>query len=128
MNKDDISIPVVREALAVGKRVVDSGKGIRVAKTVSQREHVVDEPLASDEVVLERVSVERVVDAQSIPGVRYEGDTMIVPILEEVLFVEKRMVLKEELRITATRREIRKPQRVVLRSEQMSVEPFDEQQ
>jgi len=119
MRKGKSSIPVVREELVVGKRVVETGKGVRVAKTVSERSHLVDEPLVRNDVVVERVSV------ANAPGIRYEGATMIVP---EVLFVEKRTVLKEELRITPARREVRKPQRVVLRSEQVSVEPFDEKQ
>jgi stress response protein YsnF len=33
------------------------------------------------------------------PAVRTDGDVVIVPILEEVLVVEKRLVLKEELHI-----------------------------
>lgn len=36
--------------------------------------------------------IDRVVDAP-VP-VRYEDDTMIVPIMEEVLVVEKRLVLR----------------------------------
>lgn len=52
---------------------------------------------------------------------------MVVPVLEEIMVVEKRTILKEELRITSTRREVREPQRVVLRKEEVSVEHFDEQ-
>lgn len=33
------------------------------------------------------------------PEIRTEGDVTIVPVLEEVLVVEKRLVLKEELHI-----------------------------
>lgn len=124
MHDDENRIAVVREELAVGKRTVDTGKGVRVAKSVSQREEVVDQPLTAHDVQVERVSVGRVVDAGKLPCVRHEGDTLIVPVLEEVLCVEKRTVLKEELRITSTRREVRKPERVVLRSEQVSVEPL----
>ncbi|HUQ73873.1 MAG TPA: DUF2382 domain-containing protein [Burkholderiales bacterium] len=119
-------IPVVREELTIGKRVVKSGQGVRITKSVTQREQVVNELLARDDVVVERVRVDQVVDAAKLPGVRQEGDTMIVPVLEEVLFVEKRVVLKEEVRITSKRREVREPQRVVLRSERVSVEPLDE--
>lgn len=125
-SKDQDAIPVVREELAIGKRMVETGKGVRVSKTVSEREEVVDELLARDDVAVERVSIDRVVDAASVPAVRHEGETMIVPVLEEVLFVEKRLMLKEELRITSKRREVRNPQRVVLRSEEVSVEPFDD--
>ena len=74
----------------------------------------------------ERVSVNRVVDAANIPGIRQEGSTIIVPVLEEILVVEKRTFVKEELRITSTRREVREPEKFVLRSEEVSVERFDE--
>jgi stress response protein YsnF len=50
---------------------------------------------------------------------------MIVPLLEEVLVVEKRLVLKEELRITKRQHKTRKPQRVTLRSEEVRVEHLD---
>jgi uncharacterized protein (TIGR02271 family) len=120
------TVPVVREELAVGKRTVETGEGIRVTKTVSERQQVVDELLAKEDVAVERVSVNRVVDAANIPGIRQEGSTIIVPVLEEILVVEKRTIVKEELRITSTRREVREPEKFVLRSEEVSVERFDE--
>ena len=120
------TVPVVREELAVGKRTVETGEGIRVTKTVSERQQVVDEVLAKEDVAVERVSVNRVVDAANIPGIRQEGSTIIVPVLEEILVVEKRTFVKEELRITSTRREVREPEKFVLRSEEVSVERFDE--
>ncbi len=116
-------IPVVREELEVGKRRVDTGRGVRVHKTVQERQAVVDEPLAKDEVRVERVKVERTVEAPV--DVRYEGDTMIIPVLEEVLVVQKRLVLKEEIRITRRRMETHAPQRVTLRSEQAQVERIE---
>ena len=124
--KEQGAIPVVREELAVGRRIVETGKGVRVTKTVTEHEHVVDEGLAKEDTTVERVSVNRVVDPENIPRIRHEGNTMIVPVLEEVLVVEKRTILKEELRITSARREVREPQRFVLRSEEVSVECFDE--
>jgi len=36
---------------------------------------------------------------ETAPEIRTEGDVTIVPVLEEVLVVEKRLVLKEELHI-----------------------------
>jgi uncharacterized protein (TIGR02271 family) len=119
-------IPVIREELEVGKRAVETGKGVRVTKTVSEREEIVDEPLVREEVSVERVSINEMVADQDMPTVRYEGATMVVPILEEVVVSEKRTILKEEVRITRHRREIRDPQRVVLRTEQVSVEHFDD--
>src|SRR5690606_31687528 len=57
-------------------------------------------------------------------AIRYEGDTMIVPVLEEVLVMQKRLLLEEEVRITRRRSEHRAPQRVMLREEHAEVERF----
>jgi stress response protein YsnF len=43
-------------------------------------------------------------------------------VLEEVLVVEKRLLLKEEVRITKRRIETHMPQRVILRREEVAVE------
>jgi hypothetical protein len=43
-------------------------------------------------------------------------------VLEEVLVVEKRLMLKEELHITQHQDELRQPQHIVLRSEDITVE------
>jgi len=52
---------------------------------------------------------------------RYEGDTMIIPILEEVLVVEKRLLLREEIRITRRQSVVRDPQEYILRREEATV-------
>jgi stress response protein YsnF len=64
--------------------------------------------------------VDRVVS--EAPGVRTEGGVTIVPVLEEVLFVEKRLVLKEELHIrrTATTETVELP--VTLRKQRAVIE------
>jgi stress response protein YsnF len=57
--------------------------------------------------------------------VRYEGDTMIVSLLEEVLVVETRLLLKEEVRMTTRRTETHRPVTVTLRREDVTVERVD---
>jgi stress response protein YsnF len=39
----------------------------------------------------------------TIPEVREEGDTLVIPVVEEVLTIERRLVLKEEIRIQRVR-------------------------
>jgi uncharacterized protein (TIGR02271 family) len=119
-SREQTVIPVVEEELDVRKRRVETGFGARVVKTVEAHEEIVDEPVTREEVSVERVAVNRAVDGPV--AVRYEGDTMIVPVLEEVLVVEKRLMLKEEIRITRRKTEFSEPQRVLLRSEQAAVE------
>jgi len=117
-----VVLPVVQEELEVSKRTVETG-GVRVRKVVREHEETVDEPLLREDVQVERVLVNRIVEA-AVP-VRYEGDTLILPLLEEVLVVEKRLMLKEELRVTRSRSIHRDPQRFQLRSEEVIVERLE---
>jgi uncharacterized protein (TIGR02271 family) len=112
-------VPVIEEEIDVQKQQVETGK-VRITKAVHEREVVVDEPLWRDEVEVERVPIERLVE-EAIP-VRYEGDTMIVSVMEEVLVVEKRWMLKEEIHLRQRRVERHQPQRVTLRREEAHVE------
>jgi uncharacterized protein (TIGR02271 family) len=121
-HSDQIVLPVIEETLEVQKRQVEGGS-VRVAKTVSEREVVVDEPLMQEHVEVNRVVVNQVVDA--VPPIRYEGDTMIIPILEEVVVVEVRLMVREEVHIIRRREEIHEPQRVLLRREEVHVETDD---
>jgi stress response protein YsnF len=54
--------------------------------------------------------------------VRQEGDLLIVPVLEEVLVVEKRLRLTEEIVLRRVRREERHREPVVLRRGRAVVE------
>jgi len=113
-----VRVPVVEERLRVEKRVVEAGSVV-VHVTPREREEVVDVPLVEERVEVERVPVNRVVDAP--PAVRQEGDVTVIPVFEEVLVVEKRLMLKEEVRLTRRRLTTQDRQRVVLRSEEVEV-------
>jgi stress response protein YsnF len=125
--QEQIRVPVYQEEAWVEKRVVDTGRGVRIHKTVAEHPCQIDERLLRDEVEVSHVPVDRIVPLDQAPATRYEGDTLVVPILEEVLVVERRLRIKEEVRITRTRREEHHAETVLLRSEQVSVERFDEQ-
>jgi uncharacterized protein (TIGR02271 family) len=112
-------VPVMVEELDVQKHRVETGR-VRISKVVREHEERVDEPLLREEVIIERVPINRFVE-EAIP-LRSEGDTIIVSLLEDVPVVEKRLMLKEELRITVRRVEARKPTSVTLRSEEATVE------
>lgn len=116
-----IVVPIVAEQLNIQRQKVLTG-GVRVRKTVYERTETVDEPTLQEQVNVERVPVNRFITEE--PAVRYEGDTMIVPLLEEVLVVEKRLVLREEIKITKNRATVRNPQQVVVRREEATLEPI----
>jgi uncharacterized protein (TIGR02271 family) len=101
---------------------VETGR-VRIHKVVHEREEVIDQPLLSEEVNIERVPIHRFVD-EAIP-IRYEGDTMIISLLEEVPVIEKRLMLMEELRITKRHVEAHRPVQVTLRREEATVEHLD---
>jgi uncharacterized protein (TIGR02271 family) len=111
-------LPVVAEEAQIEKRVLTNV--VRVTKQVNEREEVIDEPLLHEEVNIERVPVNKVVESPS--AVRYEGETMVVPVYEEVLVVEKRLMLKEELRITKVQNTQSHIESVKLREEEIIVE------
>lgn len=121
-----IVVPVVREEVHVSTGQVDTGRGVRIHKTVSEQAHHIDETLMREAVSVRRVPVDKIVSLTEAPVARQEGDTMIVPILEEILVVEKRLRIKEEIHITRTAQAEQFADTVTLRSEQVSVERFDE--
>jgi stress response protein YsnF len=124
--QDTLVVPVVREEVQVDKRLVDTGNGVRIHKTVAEYPCHIDERLSRDEVEVSHVPVDRIVPLDAAPSTRYEGETLVVPILEEVLVVERRVRIKEELHITRTRHEEHHAETVMLKAEQVSVERFDE--
>jgi uncharacterized protein (TIGR02271 family) len=112
-------VPVLKEVLDVLTTPVKTGR-VRIRKMLHEHEEIVDPPLWRDEVVIERVPINRVIDEPMAAG--SEGDTLIIPVLEEVFVIEKRLLLKEEVRITKHQVETHRPQRVILRREEAAVE------
>ena len=112
-------VPIVEEQLTVGKRIVATGT-VRLEKTVQEYQQALDEPLAVRTFDIERVVLNRVIDA--VPEVRQEGETTIYPVIEERLILTKELVLKEELRVTKRDTERRDMQVVMLRREHLTME------
>lgn len=112
-------IPVIQEQATVTKRVVETGK-VRIAKRVGEFEELVDVPHFEEQVQVERRPVNRFVD--QLPEVRTEGDTTIIPVLEERCVVEKRLFLVEELHVRKQKKETRFPQKVKVLREEVVVE------
>ncbi len=118
-------IPVLEEQIHVEKRQVETGR-VRIIKRVHERDEEVDVPLIHEEVHVERVPINEFVD--EAPEIRREGATLIMPVMEEVLVVEKRLRLKEEVHITGREFETTKTARTTLREEEISIEREDRDQ
>jgi stress response protein YsnF len=93
---------------------------VRVRKIIREREEIVDEQLLERTVGIERIPINRFVD-EPVP-VRQEEGTIIVPVMEEVVVVEKRLLLKEEVHIRTAEQSVGKPQKIILRSEEVEIE------
>ena len=110
-----------KEDLVVSKRVRKTL--VRATRKTRTWDTVVQEDLHHDQVVVERVAIGRVVDA--VPPVRQEGDVTILSVVEEVLVVERRLVLKEEVHLRRVRTTERHVETVALRDQDVSVTRTD---
>ena len=90
------TIPLTSEELRVDKQSVVTGR-VRVKTLVESFEEVVKESLKTECVQTTRVEIGK--EIETVPFVRTEGDTTIIPVVEEVLVVEKRLFLKEEIHV-----------------------------
>jgi stress response protein YsnF len=120
---EEVVLPLVEEALRVGKRRVETGR-VRVSVSTDVEERVVRETLRSERAELERVPVNReLAEGEPAPVVRQEPDgTVVVPVLEEVLVVERRLVLREEIRMRLVSVDEPVEQPVAVRRQRASVE------
>lgn len=116
---DTISIPVIEEELEVKKRKVETGS-VRINKTISEREEIVDQTLSIESVKVERIAINRIVEEAE--NSRYENNTWVIPVYEEVAVVEKRLFLREEIRITKEMSVEQHQERIPLRSEKVTVD------
>ena len=111
----EIVVPLFEEEVNVAKRVVDTGR-VQVSRVTHSHQHMVDELLRHEKVEVERVPMDRPVDA--MPSIRQEGDVTIVPVVEEVLKVERRLVLREEVHIRRIQQTERYQEEVTLRKQE----------
>ena len=118
--KDHGSLPVIEETLQVDKRVIDKDR-IRIIKKVE--EETVEVPLVSRTTAysIERIPMNQYVE-EPPPAIRHEGNTMILSIVEEEVFVHKRLKVVEELRITLDENETITHTAVMLKKERVIIE------
>ena len=116
------TLALAEEFVSIGKRRVVTGR-VRVRTQTETVETTAGAELEGETVEVTRVPCDRYVD--QAPPVRTEGEVTILPVVEEVLVVEKRLVLKEEIHVrrTATRETVEIP--VTLRRERAVVERID---
>ena len=110
---------LAEERLDVGKRVVETGR-VRVRRTTTEKVQKVDVPLSSDSYEVTRVPIGK--EVKKTPPVRETRTEIIIPVVEEVLVVERRLVLREELHIRKVRSVERHTEEFTLRVQQATVD------
>ena len=116
---EETVIPVVEEEAHLEKRLVERNR-TRITKQVHTEEETIETPLRQERVQVERVPVERIIDSPVTS--HYDGDTLVIPVMEEVLIIEKKLFLNEEVRVTKYVGEIEHQETVTLRKEAVTVE------
>jgi uncharacterized protein (TIGR02271 family) len=119
-NRRQIVIPVIQEQVKVDKQSVGTGK-VQIRKTITEELADVNIPVIEESYKVEMIPVNKVVDTPP-EAVRYEGDTMIIPVLREVVVVQKRYEIVEEVRLTKTKTETEFNQQVRLKKENISID------
>jgi len=94
-----VTIPLAEEALHVSKHIHETGR-LRVSLTTDTFTEDMRETLLTRHADVERVPIGR--EVSSVPESRQEGDVLVIPVVEEILVVEKRLFLKEEIRVRMT--------------------------
>jgi uncharacterized protein (TIGR02271 family) len=113
------AIPLVEERVLVTKREVETGR-LRIQVSVEERQDDVPVELAHDEVEIERIPVNKAVS--QLPSVRLEGSTTVIPVVEEVVVVEKRLFVVEEIHVRRKSTTETRQIPVTLRSEQVRID------
>lgn len=89
-------LPLGEEKLQVEKKLVESGR-VRVSVRTETVEETVRETLRSRSARVQRVPVGQEID--QVPETREEDGVLIIPVVEEVLVIVKKLYLKEEIHV-----------------------------
>ena len=119
---DEGTLALVEEGLSVGKAKVNTGR-VDVRTITDTFQQTVDVELQHDATSVTRVPIGR--EVAVVPQIRTEGDVTIVPVLEEILVIEKRLFLKEEIHIRRTSETEHVESLVTLRRQRAVVERQD---
>ena len=115
---ETVILPLLEEELSVGRRTVETAR-VRVERQTQTREQLIDELLRQQKVEIEHIPVGRTIE--TMPSVRQEGDVTIIPVVEEVLKIERSLVLKEEVHIRRVETTVRHQEQVTLRRQEATV-------
>jgi uncharacterized protein (TIGR02271 family) len=98
-DQDTINIALAEETMEA--RIVERQQGkVRIHTSVETQRVKASVDLHADEYVVERHEVNEDADARREPW--YEGDSLMIPVYEEVLVTKTQLVLREVIRLRNT--------------------------
>ena len=92
-----LTINIIEEQLHLDKKLVEKAK-IEITKKIIEKNETASINLFSEDVEIKKVPVNTYVT--ETPVVRHEGNVIIIPVVKEVMVIEKKLLLVEEVHIT----------------------------
>jgi uncharacterized protein (TIGR02271 family) len=123
--RDPQTLRLWAEEVTFDREKVETGR-VRVRLVTRKHDETVEVPLTKESFEIERVAIGREIDAAPAP--RQEGDTLVIPVVEEVVVTERRLVLKEEVRLRRVRTTEQHRETVTLRRHEAIVERLPAEQ
>ncbi len=96
---------------------------MRVETVTNEREHEVSETVFKESVEVERVSIGR--EVVSPPEIVQNGDVTIIPVVEEVVIITRKLFLKEEIHVKRLKIPFQHQETIVLRNQEAIVTRHD---
>ena len=122
-DKDEgLRVPIIQEEVHADAVPVATG-GVRVTKRVDTHNEIVEQELRKSHVDVKRVKTNRVVDGPQ--PMRREGNTLIVPVVSEVLRIEKQWVVTEEIHLVQREEQETVRETVPVNQESAHIERLD---
>ena len=97
---DEEVLPLLGEEIAVTKHLVETGR-VSVKRVTRVAAEPIAETLARETIEVTHEPIGR--EVESLPPIREEGDTLVIPVVEERLVIQRRLFLKEEVRVRRVR-------------------------
>jgi uncharacterized protein (TIGR02271 family) len=92
--REELRLPIVAEEVRFSKREI-VGERVLIRRRVVTADRTIDAALRRDRIEIERRPVDQVTDVP--PPIRREGDTIVIPCVDEELVITRRYRVREEL-------------------------------
>ena len=109
---------LLAEDLEVDRRQVEAGR-VQIRRITRTESREVDEELARLDAEIEHVAIG--IEVESVPAVRETEDRIIIPVVEEIVVVERRLMLREEIHVHKRHSSARHQEQVILRIQEALV-------